>query len=458
MNSRDFVQLAVLGVALEACLLGLRWLAPLDQHVPELVGLALAAGLLYLFAAYRILHTPRQSSLAGTPRPGRSTLLLILVAAVAFRLTLVGVEPTLSDDLYRHQWEGRIQVAGWNPYLVAPDDPRLAPLRDENFSRIPGPHVPSAYPPLAELYFYGLARVDGLPTFKWAALGLDLAVIGLLLLLLRARGEPLVRVLVYAWCPLVVVEFAGNGHYDALVLAALLVANLLIIGKRGLASMAALAAAALTKWFAALLLPVFLTRMQPSTGETPFDRAQGRPVPPARHKALPYPGLLGLGAFLAACALITWPYAGAGRKLIAGLVAYGEQWRNNESLFRLLSWAAQRDDVAAGLALGMVVGVMVFAAQQRTEPLRASYWLVGAILLLSPSVFPWYVTWLVPFLCFYPRAAGLLFSVTVLLAYHVVIGYRATGTWQYDPWLVALEYAPVYALLVWQAFQKTQQK
>jgi hypothetical protein len=159
-----------------------------------------------------------------------------------------------------------------------------------------------------------------------------------------------------------------------------------------------------------------------------------------------------------ACALLVWPYADAGRKLIAGLVAYGEQWRNNESLFRLLSWAAQRDDVAAGLALGIVVGVMVFAAQQRTEPLRASYWLVGAILLLSPSVFPWYVTWLVPFLCFYPRAAGLLLSVTVLLAYHVVIGYRALGVWQYDPWLVALEYTPVYALLVWQAFQKTKQK
>lgn len=421
MSSRDFVQLAVLGVALEACLLGLRWLEPLDQHVPELVGLGLAAGLLYLLAAYRVLHTPR---------PARSTLLLILVAAVAFRLTLVGVQPTLSDDLYRHQWEGRIQVAGWNPYLVAPDDPRLAALRDEDFSRIPGPHVPSAYPPLAELYFYGLAHVGGLPAFKWAALGLDLAVIALLLLLLRARGEPLARVLVYAWCPLVVLEFAGNGHYDALVVAALLVANLLIIGKRGLASMAALAAAALTKWFAALLLPVFVLRT----------------------------GWKWLAAFVGACALLVWPYADAGRRLIAGLVAYGEQWRNNESLFRLLHWAAQRDDVAAGLALGMVVGVMVFAAQQRTEPLRASYWLVGAILLLSPSVFPWYVTWLVPFLCFYPRAAGLLLSVTVLLAYHVVIGYRALGVWQYDPWLVALEYLPVYALLMAQAFQKARQK
>lgn len=413
MKSSGVVGFGLLAAALEGGFLLLRRLDPWDQHVPEVIAVALAAGALYLVGVYRVLRAPLADA--------RPILLVILTAAIVFRLTLVGAAPTLSDDLYRYQWEGRIQVAGWNPYLVTPADPRLAELRDSNFARLPGPHIPTVYPPLAELYFYGLGLLaHELAAFKWAAVGLDLAALGMLLLLLGACGQPPVRVLIYAWCPLVVMEFAGSGHYDALALVTLLLANLLIIRKRPGASMAALAAATLAKWFAGLALPVFAVRSR----------------------------WRWLAAFAGTGVLLTLPYAGAGRGLLRGLEAYAEQYRNNESLFALLSWASGRDDVAAGLALGIVVGLALHAARQRTEPLRACYWLVGATLLLAPSVFPWYVTWLVPFLCFYPNPAGLLFTVTVLLSHHVVTGYRASGVWHYEPWVVALEYVPVYALLV----------
>lgn len=405
--------LAGLALALGAGFLALRALAPWDAHVPAVIAVGLATSALYLVGVQRVFRPDASSS--------RAHLLLILVAALAFRLTLVGVSPTLSDDLYRYQWEGRIQEAAWNPYQVTPADPRLAELRDANFTRLPGRDFPSAYPPLAELYFWLLTRLGGgLEGFQWAALAFDLAALALLLGLLRALGQPLVRVLTYAWCPLVVLEFAGNGHYDALVLVTLLLANLFIIGKRPAASMAALAAATAAKWFAGLALPVFAVRA----------------------------GWRWLLAFLGACAVFTLPYAEAGAKLVRGLEAYGEKWRNNESLFALLRWGTQRDDVAAGIALGIVIGLMVHAAATRTEPLRACGRLIAAILLLSPSVFPWYVTWLVPFLCFSPHPAGLTFTATVWLSYHPLSAYRATGVWAYNPWLVALEYLPVYALLL----------
>ncbi|MBI4462589.1 MAG: hypothetical protein HY653_06770 [Acidobacteria bacterium] len=407
------VGLGLVGVALAGVFLWLRRFEPFDQHVPEVVGVGLLAGALYLLGVFLILR-PRASD-------SRLSLGVVLVGALTFRLILLGAAPTLSDDLYRYQWEGRVQAAGWNPYRVVPDDPEVAGLRDASYPRVSGQHVPPAYPPLAELYFYALARAGKLAAFKWAALGLDLATLGIVLLLLRIRGEPLVRALVYGWCPLVVLEFAGHGHYDALVLATLLLAILLIIRKQRGASMAALAAAALAKWFGLLALPAFATRT----------------------------GWRWVSVFAGTSLLISWPYLDAGRELVSGLVAYGEQWRNNESLFALLRWVTQRDDVAAGLALGVVVGLMVYAAQARVEPLQACYWLVGAILLLSPSVFPWYVTWLVPFLCFFPHRAALLFTVTVLLSYHVVIGYRILGVWEYDRGLVLLEYLPVYGLLLW---------
>jgi len=109
--------------------------------------------------------------------------------------------------------------------------------------------------------------------------------------------------------------------------------------------------------------------------------------------------------------------------------------------------------VATGIALGIVGGLALYFALTNTEPLRASYALLAAVLLLSPSVFPWYVTWLVPFLCFFPHPAWLLFTVTVLLSYHVLIDFTALGLWHYDPWLVGLEYIPVYGLLLWQQWR-----
>jgi hypothetical protein len=90
----------------------------------------------------------------------------------------------------------------------------------------------------------------------------------------------------------------------------------------------------------------------------------------------------------------------------------------------------------------------------RAEGLRATYLLLAAVLFLSPSVFPWYVTWLTPFLCFFPHPALLLFTVTVLISYHVLIDFAALGVWQYNPWLIGVEYVPVYALLLWHWARK----
>ncbi len=186
-------------------------------------------------------------------------------------------------------------------------------------------------------------------------------------------------------------------------------------------SIAALAAATMSKWFAGVLAPLFLLRT----------------------------GWRGLPVFAGVAALLWWPYRAAGWKLLAGTATYGEKWRNNESLYALLLDASGQEALAAGVAAGVLVGLALHLAWQRAEPLRATYLLMATVLLLSPSVFPWYVTWLVPFLCFFPQPAFLLFTGTVLLSYHTLIDYTALGVWRYDPWLVWLEYGPVYALLVW---------
>ncbi|MGH9577883.1 MAG: hypothetical protein ACRD3R_10645, partial [Terriglobales bacterium] len=91
----------MLAALLEAAFLTLRQFHPFDEHVVECVALLLAAGAVYLVAAWLALRLT-QSSPAATA--------VILLAALVFRLTLFALPPSLSPDLYRYQWEGQTQL------------------------------------------------------------------------------------------------------------------------------------------------------------------------------------------------------------------------------------------------------------------------------------------------------------------------------------------------------------
>jgi len=404
--------LGLLALLLEAVFWGIRRQHPLDENIVLVVALGLAAGVIYVVAAFLVLHFESRSA---------AVVIVVLLAAVGFRLTFFDLPSTLSDDFHRYRWEGQVQSAGHNPYLTVPTDPELEALRPAVYHRLPGKDVPTPYAPLTELFFWLAALFNGPAAFKLLSVGFDLGTLLLLAGLLRLRGLPVARALLYGWCPLVVLEFGGSGHNDSIALFFLLVAQLLIIRPGfGAVSIFALAAAVMSKWFAVVTLPVFLRRW----------RWWGGPL------------------FAATAFLFALPYVGAGSGLLRGFITYAEKWRNNASLYDVLLAATGLEVVTTGVALGIVGGLALRFAWLKTDPLRATYLLLAAVLLLSPSVFPWYVTWLVPFLCFYPNPALLLWTVTVLLSYHVLIDFTALGQWHYTPWLVWLEYVPVFALLL----------
>ena len=72
------------------------------------------------------------------------------------RLLTLTAPPILSSDMYRYVWDGRVQLAGINPYRYVPAaDPELAFLRDAAVY----PHINRAeyahtvYPPAAQAIF-----------------------------------------------------------------------------------------------------------------------------------------------------------------------------------------------------------------------------------------------------------------------------------------------------------------
>lgn len=376
----------------------------LDSHMPEFIGLLLLAGILYVVAVFLVERF----------RLGRAAMIVILGGTVLFRLLLLPATPSLSDDVYRYQWDGRVQRAHLNPYLAVPSSPKLSWLLNPDNPEPPGIDTPTIYPPLSELVYRTIETVSG---YKRVSTILDLACVGLLLLLLGVMKLSLHRVLAYAWNPAVLLSFAMSGHFDPLAIVMLLAALFFLVRNRPKLSIAALALAFLSKLFPVLLLPAFLKRVRPA-----------------------YAGIFALLVFA-----FYLPFSGAGLHLFDGARNYGRDWSNNASFFELLHFVARSKARAEFLAGLIVLGAIGYLAKRPAGLLWSSLVLTGGVLLVSPTAYPWYFTWSIPFLCFYPSGAWLLMSVTSELGYTPPIADGAGNSLL----MLSLEYGPVY---LWLAY------
>ena len=416
---RQLSWLFVAGVFLEALYLRMHSLYYLKNHAIGFIELALAAGTVYLVALYGLSST----------KASRATLILLIFAAIVFRATLWPMEPTLSDDLQRYRWEGKVQAHGWNPYALAPNDPRLVSLRDKYYEIMPGREIPAIYPPAAQLIFRWTWRVfPGPSAFKTPFAAADVLVMLVLAWIFRNAPDRAFRLTIYAWNPLVIVEFAGSGHNDVLALLGIVCGLALIRSRPALASVP-VAFAAMAKVFPAVLLPVWI-------------RDAGWPRKRASWWAAAFAG--------ATMLLLLAPYWNALGMFRANLSYYEATWKNyHASLYTVIDWlTGGHTKIPALVGVLASWGLAFCLAWKRAGPARAAYLLTGTILAFGPNGYSWYFTWIVPLLCFFPNPAWLMLTVLQFLSYNVLIGYGILGTFKFDSLMQWLVYAPFYLLLV----------
>src|SRR5436190_21033749 len=149
VSSRWTVTLSILGVAM----LVIYRIAVHARGVADIIWflkLVLIQLLIYFGVAWLSLRT----------KDSRALLLLGLVFAALFRLSILFSPPYLSDDIYRYIWDGRVQSAAINPYRYIPADESLAKLRDDriypNINR--RDYARTMYPPVAEAAFLLITR------------------------------------------------------------------------------------------------------------------------------------------------------------------------------------------------------------------------------------------------------------------------------------------------------------
>ena len=421
-NRAETLQIAVAlvaGALLEAAYLRIHHLYYLKNHAISFIELALAAGIVYLIALYGFSRT----------RASRAAFILLIFGAIVFRATLWPMEPTLSDDLQRYRWEAKVQAEGFNPYAIAPNDPRLAHLRDKYYEVIPGREIPAIYPPATELVFRAAWKVFPGPTaFKVPFAAADVLVMLVLAWMFRKEKDRTFRVAVYAWNPLVIVEFAGSGHNDVLALLGI-VCGLALVRKRPAWGSAAIAFATMAKVFPAVLLPTWIRR-----AGWPIKRA----------------GWWAAALVAATMLLLLIPYWNGLEMARVNMIYYEATWKNyHASLYTVADWlTGGKTKIPALVGVAASWGLAFWLAWKREEPVRAAYLLIGTVLMFSPNGYSWYFTWIVPLLCFFPNPAWLLLTVLQFLSYNVLIGYGILGVFKFDPLMQWLVYAPFYALLV----------
>lgn len=346
--------------------------------------------------------------------PPRRLAAVLVAGTVLLGVVAVGAPPRTSNDSARYAWDGIVQKAGFSPYSYVPVDETIAGLRPDwlfapgsldeagrpacakdlfQTDSVPAvgypsgsplctainrPHVPTIYPPTAEIYFAAVRlpvpdSVGYLP-FQLAGLLMSIGVTLLLLAALARRSLPPHIAAVWAWSPFVQLEAVNNAHVDLLGAALILVSGMLLTRGKPLRSGLAFGAAVATKLIPVIAAPALLFR---------------RPV-------------RFIAAALASFVLLYVPYlAVAGAGVLGFLPGYLKEEGYSQSggtrfgLAQLVS-AGAWPPVLSAVALA-VVAVWVL---RRTHP--DNVWeqqtvMIGLTLLIVSPNYPWYALMLLPF-------------------------------------------------------------
>lgn len=413
-------------------------LQDLRTHTVAFEWLFFVAFALYALATVIALRQPQFS---------RQALGMAFLLATALHVLLIFTPPTLSDDMYRYVWDGRVQAQGLSPWRYPPNAAEVAHLRDDAIwpwiNRKP---AVSVYPPGAELAFALLWQI-GPDSVRWFQIAMAVAALlagGLLVGLLQALHLSPARVVIYLWSPLLAFETAHGAHVDAVALPLLVGAWWARVRERDTLVGVLLGLATAVKFYPVLLVPA-LWRPQHKTGRWQMP--------------------LALVLTLLACYA---PYVARFGLQLGFLPNYLRE-RFNMGLAALLHPLASLagldpDRTVLLLTLGVLALISLWfswhPAPDGGTAVQRCVWLIGAFTLLTQNLFSWYMLWLLPLVTLFLQPGWLLglradgwtgwwlFNGLIGLSYTFFIAWRPV------PLAIWAQFGPLYLLLLFDLISR----
>lgn len=350
----------------------------------------------------------------------------IIFSGLLARIILITSSPILEDDFYRYMWDGAVTANGFNPYKYSPQDvidckinvpdklKSLANDSGEIIKKINHPKMRTLYPALSQGTFAISYFVFPWSVTGWKIIMLigDLFLLFFIVKILQQLLLPIALVSIYWLNPIVLHEFFNTGHYDLFAVLFTAISIYFYLKDKDVISSAALAIAVGFKLWPVLIFPILLRRLVKDKKKI----------------------LLSIITFSFLMILIFLPVLFAGWDKNQGFMKYAANWINNAAIYTLLKDGIElftttfkiyyvcADCVARWVTSGIIILTLLALVR---KPARDNFDLLDKILLIiaisffvSPTQFPWYLTWLILPLVFSPRFSLLMYAFLIPL-YHL---------------------------------------
>ncbi len=360
----------------------------------------------------------------------------VILWAVVFHVMGILGSPILEDDFYRYLLDGCVFVNTGSPYGITPTslffDNSLPPECQSLLNWVNNPDLPTIYPPLLQ-YVFGVSHL--VYPVNINALQIFYTLVDLSIIYLLGKIAPARNVLLFAWSPLVIKEFAFTVHPDVLGAGLLIFAFIARKYHRSTLACVLTALACCTKILAIVAIPFILHRQ------------------PLRNWII----------FATTILLVYSPFILQGNTDLPVLFIFAEVWQFNAFAFKLVSLFFS-DEISRLICASIFLiwfgfYLLHWINKSNLTSIPRFDWVFGVFLLLSPVINAWYFIWVLPFVVLKPSYWGWTASVVLHLSYvtglhleNSILGaYQvATPAWTFQMLAIGIALAIDY----WRHLQK----
>jgi alpha-1,6-mannosyltransferase len=433
-------------------------------------------------------------------RPGdKGIFWMIIVFGLLFRAAILPSQQIQEDDIYRYLWDGKVFANGINPFEYAPAEVHdFKALRIQNpetyyetyiernereleqldalkwkspqsvkfLERVNHPDVPTIYPPMAQFVFRLVHHIkpDSIVAMRAGFLIFDIMAMLFIVGILSRFGMDKSGVMIYFWSPLIIKETLNSTHLDIIGISLLCGSIYFLVSHRHTLATLFLSLSFLGKLYPIILLPLYLQACYEKMSE--------------ETKKAGWICLGNASLFFGVIVLGYLPFMGIGLKMFEGLKAFTLYWQSNDSIFAILVFFFKTVGFADEMILAnplpiflskltvaiILIGVLfnlfykkISLVQQPVKFVRGFFWIMALVFLLSPVQNPWYLCWVVPFLCIFPHRS-FIFLTGLVGFYYLDFYFDYQELQAYSQWIPWVEYLPFYILLALELRESRKSK
>lgn len=375
---------------------------------------------------------------------------LLLAVGIIFRLVFLVAEPNLSQDFYRFIWDGELVSHFMNPYLNVPntliDQADLAIANavelHNGMGSLSAKHY-SNYPPLNQLIFALAALLGGnsilgsIVVMRGTIILADIGIFYFGRKLLKNINQSPHLIFWYFLNPLVIIELTGNLHFEGVMLFFFVWALYLLSVHKWQWAAVVYACSISVKLVPLLFLPLFLTHFK-------FK------------KSVVFYLIIGVTSLVLFAPFYSSAFISNYSQTI-GL--WFSNFEFNAGIYNGIKQIATQFDAKPWVLIktyGKITPIITIAIvllftflrnnQKLTVLITSMLWVLTLYYLMSTTVHPWYLIFLVVLTAFTKYRFAFIWSAAVVLSYfaYSLVDFKE------NLWLLAIEYLAVFTFLIYE--------